>query len=100
MGCFITFILFKHGNQLRQNYEDTKADLPWLLLEDENLDQITLPSSSADSFTPRSRDTSAEPSNIKITVISSMYIVHNKLICCSIYSKEVRNYQLVLLVTN
>ena len=78
----------KHGNQLRQNYEDTKADLPWLLLEDENLDQITLPSSSADSYTSRSRDTSAEPSNIKITVINLTYLSYSKLIYCSFIARK------------
>ena len=28
----------QHGVQLQQNYEDMKAEMPWLQLEDENLD--------------------------------------------------------------
>ena len=30
--------LLQYGNQLLQDYEDTKAEFPWLQLEEENLD--------------------------------------------------------------
>ena len=30
----------QHGVQLKQNYEDTKAEMPWLQLEDDNLDLV------------------------------------------------------------
>jgi hypothetical protein len=35
--------LAKHGVQLKQNYEDTKSEMPWLQLEDDNLDLVAKP---------------------------------------------------------
>ena len=59
--------ILQHGAQLRQDYEDTKADLPWLQLEEENLDQISV-SSSSDSYVPRSRDAYVAESSLRLTV--------------------------------
>lgn len=30
----------QHSVQLQQDYEDTKAEMPWLQLEEENLDEV------------------------------------------------------------
>jgi hypothetical protein len=35
--------LAKHGIQLKQNYEDTKSEMPWMQLEDDNLDLVGKP---------------------------------------------------------
>ena len=33
----------QHSVQLQQDYEDTKAEMPWLQLEEENLDEVKSP---------------------------------------------------------
>lgn len=33
--------VLQYGEQLQNNYEDTKAEMPWLQLEDDNLDRTT-----------------------------------------------------------
>lgn len=49
----------QHGIQLQQNYEDMKAEMPWLQLEDENLDILA---KNVPKSKPReSRTTDAEP---------------------------------------
>jgi hypothetical protein len=43
--------LAKHGVQLKQNYEDTKSEMPWLQLEDDNLDLVAKPEKTAPEVT-------------------------------------------------
>ena len=37
------YLCIQHGIQLKQNYEDTKSEMPWLQLEDDNLDLVAKP---------------------------------------------------------
>ena len=56
----------QHGIQLQQNYEDMKAEMPWLQLEDENLDILA---KNVPKSKPReSRTTDAEPVIMLVSV--------------------------------
>lgn len=57
--------LAKYGNQLLQDYEDTKAEFPWLQLEEENLDTYAKVS-PPDSLWSKDPRMSAIPGDPKI----------------------------------
>ena len=53
---------------MKQNYEDTKADLPWLQLEEDNLDNISLSSGVEITYLPRTVDAQKAESSLKSIV--------------------------------
>lgn len=43
MVVYTIHLSMQHSTQLQQDYEDTKAEMPWLQLEEENLDEVKSP---------------------------------------------------------
>ena len=56
----------QHGVQLQQNNEDTKGEMPWLQLEDENLD--VLARKVPDAKPRESKSVEAEPVVLLVSV--------------------------------
>lgn len=67
----------QHGIQLKQNYEDTKAELPWLQLE-EDLDDISLSSGAEVQYLP---PRSVDAQKVASTVCTCIYIIHTMCTC-------------------